>query len=86
MSTANVSEIQMRPRRQLTLPASIARQANVTDSTRMTVVFINGNIVLTPKKAPIATDDIMAFAGIGRTVWGETHEESMENIRNLRAE
>jgi antitoxin component of MazEF toxin-antitoxin module len=86
MSIATVAEIQMRPKRQFTLPASIAKQANVTDSTSMTVVFVNGNIILTPKKAPSPADDIMAFAGIGRTVWGNTHEESMENIRNLRAE
>jgi hypothetical protein len=87
MATSLISEIRIRPKHQLTLPAHIVRQAQLQSDDRMTVVFINGNIVLTPQKKQAAQgeDDIMAYAGIGRGVWGDTHDDVMATVADLRA-
>ena len=80
-------EIRMRPKHQVTLPASIVRAANLQIDDRLTVTLVNGNIVIAPKRQPSAPpNDVMAFAGIGRGLWGQTADEVVANVRGLRDE
>ena len=80
-------EIRMRRKHQVTLPASIVRAANLQTDDRLTVTLVNGNIVITPaRNKAAAPNNVMAFAGIGREVWGRTAEESEAAVRALRDE
>ena len=80
-------EIRMRPKHQVTLPASIVREAKLAPDDRLEVSYTNGVIVLTPRpKASSAQKfDVMAYAGIGKGVWGSTSEEVNKYITDLRA-
>ena len=78
-------EIRMRPKHQITLPASIVRAAKLKTDDRMTVDFINGVIIIDVKPDQASTkSDLMSFAGIGQELWGSTPEEINNNIRSLR--
>ena len=81
-------EIRMRPKHQVTLPASIVRQADIKADDRLTVEFVNGAIIITPvsTKPGAPPDDVMSFAGIGRGLWGATPTEVEATIRGLRNE
>ena len=75
----------MRRKHQVTLPASIVRQADIEPEDMLTVTFTNGAIVIKPKtKASEPQDDVMSYAGIGRGVWGTGSAEVLANIRKLR--
>ena len=80
-------EIRMRPKHQVTLPASIVREANLQTDDRLMVTIVNGNILISPKRAKLAApQNVMAFAGIGRGVWGQTSDEVEAKVRALRDE
>lgn len=79
-------EIRMRPKHQVTLPASVVRAANLQPDDRLMVTYVNGNIIITPKKNETQADDVMQFAGIGRGLWGKTPEAVSETIRAMRSE
>lgn len=75
----------MRRKHQVTLPASIVRQAGIEPEDMLTVTFTNGAIVIKPKtKASEPQDDVMSYAGIGQGVWGTGSAEVLANIRKLR--
>jgi hypothetical protein len=80
-------EIRMRPKHQVTLPANIVRQAKLAPDDRLEVTYTNGVIVLTPcsKSSSAPKFDLMAYAGIGKGMWGNTAEEVNKHIRDLRA-
>ena len=82
-----MAEIRMRPKHQLTLPAHIVRQAKLATDDKLDVRYSNGVIVLTPRLAASdgQTFDLMAYAGIGKGMWGNTPEEVNHYIRDLRA-
>jgi len=77
-------EIRMRPKNQVTLPASVVREAKLKPDDRLTVTFINGSIIITPKHDAKDQDDIMSFAGIGHGLWGNTPEEVDQTLRNMK--
>lgn len=77
-------EIRMRPKNQLTLPASVVRAAQIELDDRLTVDFVNGVIVITPKKAKTKQVDLMSYVGSGRGIWGKDTAEVDATIRNLR--
>lgn len=77
-------EIRMRPKHQVTLPASVVREAKLKPDDRLTVTFINGSIIITPKHDAKDQDDIMSFAGIGHGLWGNTPEEVDQTLRNMK--
>ena len=68
-------DIRMRRKHQVTLPASIVRQAGIKPDDKLSVRYLNGSIVITPKQTERASHDIMRFAGIGRGLWGKSPEE-----------
>ena len=77
-------EIRMRPKHQVTLPASVVREAKLKPDDRLTVTFINGSIIITPKHDAKDQDDIMSFAGIGHGLWGNTPEEVDQTLCNIK--
>ncbi|MFZ3083547.1 AbrB/MazE/SpoVT family DNA-binding domain-containing protein [Rhodoferax ferrireducens] len=77
-------EIRMRPKHQVTLPASVVREAKLKPDDRLTVTFINGSIIITPKHDAKDEDDIMSFAGIGHGLWGNTPEEVDQTLCNMK--
>lgn len=77
-------EIRMRPKHQITLPASVVREAKLKPDDRLTVTFINGSIIITPKHDAKDQDDIMSFAGIGHGLWGNTPEEVDQTLCNMK--
>lgn len=81
-------EIRMRRKHQITLPASIVRAAKIEPDDRLTVTFINGAIIIKASEpaAGIPQDDVMSYAGLGRGLWGDTHDEVLKTIRKLRDE
>jgi AbrB family looped-hinge helix DNA binding protein len=81
-------EIRVRPKGQVTLPASILREAKIEPNDELEVSYLNGAIVLR-RVAPVgrsSVDDVMSFAGLGRGLWGDTTEEVTETIQALRNE
>jgi hypothetical protein len=74
----------MRPKHQVTLPASIVRQVKIKADNTMTVAYINGSIVLTPTVASDENIDVMSFAGMGRGLWGESPEAIEANLREMK--
>jgi bifunctional DNA-binding transcriptional regulator/antitoxin component of YhaV-PrlF toxin-antitoxin module len=79
-----MAEIRMRPKHQVTLPASIVRAANLQLDDKLEVSYINGNIIISPKKPSIQPVDVMAFAGIGRGLWGATPDVVESHVKKLR--
>jgi bifunctional DNA-binding transcriptional regulator/antitoxin component of YhaV-PrlF toxin-antitoxin module len=77
-------EIRMRPKHQITLPASIVREAKLKQDDRLKVALVNGSIVITPKRSAHDQDDIMSFAGIGRGLWGKTPRDVEATLRDMK--
>lgn len=77
----------MRPKHQVTLPASIVRDANLTIDDRIEVRYINGVIVLIPNAKTSKTKkwDLMSYAGIGKGIWGNNTQEVDQYIHELRS-
>jgi antitoxin component of MazEF toxin-antitoxin module len=86
MSIVVMPEIRMRQKHQVTLPASIVREANIEPDDKLLVTFLNGAIIITPKKTEEAKDDFMSYAGLFKGAWGATDEEVDTTIHNLRNE
>ena len=79
-----MSEIRMRPKHQITLPAHIVREAKIEPDDRLLVTFVNGSIIITPKRDPEDQEDIMSFAGIGHGLWGATPAEVEQTLHNMK--
>ncbi len=77
-------EIRMRPKHQVTLPASVVREAKLKPDDRLNVTFVNGSIVITPKQDAQSEGEMLSFAGIRRGLWGDTPEEVDQTLRNMR--
>ena len=75
-----MAEIRMRRKHQITLPASIVREAKIEPDDRLTVTFMNGAIIIKATKPAddMPLDDVMSYAGLGRGVWGDTHEQVLK--------
>ncbi len=78
--------IRMRPKHQVTLPASVVRQANLALDDKLEVTYSHGVIVLTPQAKASAPQnfDPMAYAGIGKGIWGATAKEINQHLDELR--
>ena len=84
MKVVSMPEIRMRPKHQVTLPASVVRQAKLKADDRLTVSYVNGSIIITPKHEARDQDDIMSFAGIGHGLWGNTAAEVDQTLLQMK--
>lgn len=78
-------EIRMRPKHQVTLPASLVRQANIKLDDKLAVTYVNGSIILTPSAADKNQIDIMTFAGIAKGLWGNTAREIDQTLNSVKS-
>ena len=67
-----MTEVRLRPKGQVTIPASIINEANLADDAVFDVDLVNGVITFTPKRAKSAREDILSFAGVFHGAWGKT--------------
>jgi antitoxin component of MazEF toxin-antitoxin module len=83
LRTLTMSQIRIRERNQLTLPAAITTAANLQPDDALEVDYANGVITLVPvRKAPRRS--IADFVGSAKGVWGETAEQIDEHLRTER--
>lgn len=81
-----MAEVRLRPKGQVTIPASIINEAHLADDAVFDVNLINGVITFTPKRAKGAREDILSFAGVFHGAWGNTSVAVDEAQRMLRDE
>jgi bifunctional DNA-binding transcriptional regulator/antitoxin component of YhaV-PrlF toxin-antitoxin module len=87
MTTATLPQIRMRSKYQFTLPARVARQANIQVDDRLTVTYANGHIILAPvQPRMVAKDDVMSYAGMFSGAWGGTTAQVEQTLNNLHNE
>lgn len=81
-------EVRLRPKGQVTIPASIIEKAHLAEDVMLDVALVNGVITLTPqpKAKGSQREDIMAYAGIFHGAWGDTPKRVDETITKLRDE
>jgi bifunctional DNA-binding transcriptional regulator/antitoxin component of YhaV-PrlF toxin-antitoxin module len=77
-------QIRMREKHQVTLPASVVRAANLKPDDKLQVDYVNGSIIITPQRSAEGGADILAFAGIGRGLWGDTAEKVEQALRERK--
>ena len=78
-------EIRMRSKNQCTLPASVVRESGIKIDDKLSVMCVNGSIVITPfTNKKLGVDGVMGFAGIAHGVWGDSPEEVEQTLRNDR--
>lgn len=78
-------EIRMRPKHQVTLPASLVRPANIQPDDKLAVSYVNGSIILTPATKTKDQTDIMAFGGIAPGLWGSTAQEIDQTLDSMKS-
>lgn len=79
-------EIRMRSKNQFTLPASVVRESGIQIDDKLSVMCVNGSIVITPlANKKYGVDGVMGFAGIAQGVWGDSPEEVEQTLSNDRA-
>jgi AbrB family looped-hinge helix DNA binding protein len=84
METTIMPEVTIRPKGQVTIPAEIMQSWHLRTNDRVNITLVNGIVTMTPIKRKEASKDIMSFAGIGRGIWGDTHEEVETTINEIR--
>ena len=77
-------QVTLRPNGQVTIPSSILAQWNAQPDDVLDVQLANGVVIFTPVKRREAPPDLMAFAGLGRGLWGNTPEHVEASIQSLR--
>lgn len=86
METMLMPIVKMRPKGQITIPATIVHTANLSENSQFDVEYINGVIILKPINDEQEKDDVMSYAGLFAGAWGDTSAEVETNIRNLHNE
>ncbi len=79
-------EVRLRPKGQVTIPASIIDEARLAEDAVFDVGFINGVITFTPKRTKSTREDILSFAGVFQGAWGNTPAAVDKTLRKLRGE
>ena len=77
-------QVTLRPKGQITIPASILAQWEAKPDDVFDVQLANGVVMFTPVRRRQSPPDLMAFAGIGSGLWGETAEQLDASISDLR--
>jgi hypothetical protein len=82
-------QLKLREKGQVTIPVDLlqewGRKNNVVTNDAIDVHLSNGVLMLVPAKRHAAKRDIMSFAGVGKGLWGNTHEEIETTIQELRS-
>lgn len=84
METTTMPEVTIRPKGQITIPAEIMQSWHLRTHDKVNITLVNGIVTMTPVKRKEVGKDIMSFAGMGRGIWGDTHEEVENTIKEIR--
>ena len=79
-------QVTLRPKGQITIPASILAQWKAQPDDIFDVQLANGVVMFTPVSRRENPPNLMAFAGVGKGLWGNTPEQVDANIASLRDE
>ena len=79
-----MAQVTLRPKGQVTIPSSILAQWNARPDDVLDVQLANGVVMFTPVSRRQALPDLMAFAGLGKGLWGDTPEQVDASIQSLR--
>jgi bifunctional DNA-binding transcriptional regulator/antitoxin component of YhaV-PrlF toxin-antitoxin module len=78
-------EVRVREKRQITLPASVSRAANLDTNDILNVTYRNGVISLVVKKTEKKRGSLMALMGSAKGLYGNTAAETDAYLINERA-
>jgi antitoxin component of MazEF toxin-antitoxin module len=88
MEVTAMPQVKLREKGQVTIPADLlqewSRKNQVATNDSIEVSLSNGVLMLIPSKRHTAKRDIMSFAGAGKGLWGNTHEDIETSIQQLR--
>ena len=80
-----MSQIRVRPKHQITIPANIAREAGIKPDDLLEVKFAHGVVTLELADHPRNGRKLMDYAGIARGAWGRGSEEIDGRLADDRA-
>lgn len=80
-----MTEITVRQRNQVTIPAEIAAAAGIHPGSKFDLVWANGVITMRPMEHRDSGESVLKYAGIGKGLWGDSREEIDANIDRERA-
>jgi AbrB family looped-hinge helix DNA binding protein len=66
-----MSQVRVRPKHQITIPANIARDAGIKTDDLLEVSYAHGVVTLKPAGRDSRGKALMDYAGIGRGAWGQ---------------
>lgn len=70
-----MTQIRVRPKHQITIPARIAEAAHIRPGDVLDVSYANGVVTLIPANRKERKESVMVYAGIAQGVWGRTTTE-----------
>lgn len=76
--------VRVRPKNQITLPASIVSQSGIREDDELSASYVNGVITLVPKTHAAHKDDLMDYAGLAGASYGKTAKRIDAAIAKLR--
>ena len=79
-----MTQIRIRERNQITLPANIAVAASLSPNDALEVSFANGVITLIPVNPHIKRRSITDYVGSAKGLWGTTGTEIDAQLRDER--
>lgn len=79
-------EVRLRSKGQVTIPASILREAHLADDAVFDVDLLNGVITFTPRHTKHDRENILSFAGVFHGAWGKTSVAVDKTLGDLRDE
>ncbi|NTV66326.1 MAG: AbrB/MazE/SpoVT family DNA-binding domain-containing protein [Chlorobaculum sp.] len=79
-----MSQVRVRSKNQITIPARIAALANIRPDDLLEITCKNGVITLTPATRAPKQQSALSYAGIARGTWGETTDEIEAELKESR--
>lgn len=80
-----MTEITVRQRNQVTIPADIALAAGIAPGAKFDLIWANGVITMRPIEHADSATSVLQYAGIGAGLWGSSPEEIEATIESNRA-
>ncbi len=80
-----MSQVRVRDKHQITLPAAVVRAANIQPDDVLEVTYRAGVITLTSKQAQAPQPSLMALAGSTKGLYGRSTQERLAYLDHERA-
>ena len=85
MKTLPPTQVRVREKHQITLPASVARAANIHPNDVLEVTLTSSGITLTTKRTERKVRSLMGLMGSMKGVYGKNDQELENYIKEERA-